>query len=122
MKNAVGLVKSYVPPTPVLIQAAKDKGNVSLDLVEPGKRLRLNFRDYLKPGDTLSVELDLTSNRLLRLTVKSYLESAKDAVSLDARFASLSDGTSYADTITLDAPAKNIRVNVDNSGYRKTGN
>ena len=122
MKNAVGLVKSYVPPTPALIQSSKDKGNVSLDILEPGKRARLNFRDYLKPGDTLSAELDLTSNRLLRLTVKSYLESAKDAVSLEARFAILSDGTSYPDTITLDAPAKNIRVNVDNSGYRKSGN
>jgi hypothetical protein len=45
MKSAVGLVKSYVPPSPALIQAAKDKGNVSMDIVEPGKRARLNFRN-----------------------------------------------------------------------------
>jgi hypothetical protein len=120
MKEAVALVRSYVPPTPVLIQAAKDAGKVSLDVLEPGRRARLNFRDYLKPGDNLGVEVDLTSNRLLALAVKTCLDSAKDAVDLQARMGTLADGTSYADTITLDAPAKNLTVKVDNSGYRKT--
>jgi hypothetical protein len=122
MKSAVELVKSYVPPSPALIQAAKDKGNVSVDIIEPGKRARLNFRNYLKPKDELSVEIDLATNHLLRMTVKSHLESAEDAVNLEARFGSLADGTIYTDTVTLDAPAKNIQVKVDNSGYRKTGN
>jgi enoyl-CoA hydratase/carnithine racemase len=45
-----------VPPNPVKIQAAKDAGKVSIDLLEPGKRARLNFRDYEKPGDNLGVE------------------------------------------------------------------
>lgn len=122
MQQAVGLVKSYVPPNPALIQASMDAGKASVDILQPGKRVRLNFRDYLKPGDTLGVEVDLTSNRLLGLTVKTYLEDAKDAVSLDAKFAQLTDGTSYADAITLNATAKKIKVAVDNSGYRKMGN
>jgi len=119
MQQAVALVKSYVPPNPTLIQAAKDAGKVSVDIIQPGKRARLNFRDYLKPGDNLAVELDLTNNRLLGLTVKTYLENAKDAVSLDARMASLNDGTSYADSITLNATKRKVAVVVDNSGYRK---
>jgi hypothetical protein len=122
MKNAVALVKAYVPPNPQLIQVAKENGNVSMDIVQPGKRVRLNFRDYLKPGDTLSVDLDLTSNHMLGLTVKSYLETKSDAVNLEARLAALADGTTYPDLITLEAPAKKIKVQVDNSGYRKTGN
>jgi hypothetical protein len=105
-----------------LIQAAKDAGKVSVDILQPGKRVRLNFRDYQKPGDTLGVEVDLTNNRLLGLNVKTWLEDAKDAVSLNAKFAQLGDGTSYSDAITLDAPAKKLKVNVDNSGYRKMGN
>lgn len=120
MKEAVALVKSYVPPTPVLIQAAKDAGKVSLDVLQPGRRVRLNFRDYLKPGDNLGVEVDLTSNRLLALTVKTHLDSAKDAVDLQACMGTLADGTSYADAITLNAPAKRLTVKMDNSGYRKT--
>jgi hypothetical protein len=33
----------------------------------------------------------------------------------------LNDGTTYAAAITLDAPAKKIKVAVDNAGYRKMG-
>jgi len=51
--------------------------------------------------------------------VKTWLEDAKDAVSLDVKFAQLADGSSYADAITLNAPAKKVKVTVDNSGYRK---
>jgi hypothetical protein len=121
MQQAVALVKTYVPPAPARIQAAKDAGKVSLDILQPGKAVRLNFRDYAKPGDTLSAEVDLVNDRLLGLKVKTYLEDAKDAVNLDARFAALADGTAYPDKITLDAPAKQLRVAVDNSGYRKVG-
>lgn len=119
MKEAVALVKSYVPPTPALIQAAKDAGKVSLDVLQLGKRARLNFRDYLKAGDNLGVEVDLTSNHLLALTVKTQLDSANDPVDLQARMATLADGTGYPATITLNAPAKKLTVKVDNSGYRK---
>jgi hypothetical protein len=66
--------------------------------------------------------VDPANNRLLGLTVKTYLENAKDAVSLAVRMGSLNDGTTYAASITLDAPAKKIQVAVSNSGYRKTGN
>ena len=120
MKSAVGLVKTYVPPNPVRIQAAKDAGKVSIDILQPGKRARLNFRDYEKPGDNLGVEMDLGSNRPLGLNVSTYLDDAKDAVTLDVRMGQLNDGTSYASTVTLDAKAKNLKVTVQNSGYRKT--
>jgi hypothetical protein len=120
MKSAVSLVKSYVPPSPANIQAAKDAGKVSIDVLQPGKRAQLNFRDYAKPGDNLGVELDLVSNRPLGLKVSTYLEDAKDAVTLDVRMGQLNDGTTYASNVTLDAKAKNIKVTVQNSGYRKT--
>jgi hypothetical protein len=119
MKEAVALVKSYVPPSAALIQAAKDQGKVSLDILEPGRRARLNFRDYLKPGDNLGVEVDLTSNRLLGLTVKTHLDSAEDAVDLQARMGTLAGGATYPDSITLNAPARKLTVKVENSGYRK---
>jgi hypothetical protein len=120
MKNAVVLVKSYVPPNPAKIQAAKDAGKVSIEVLQPGKRARLNFRDYAKPGDSLGIEVDLANNRPLGLTVATYLDDAKDAVTLDVRMGQLTDGTTYASDITLDAKAKNLKVAVQNSGYRKT--
>ena len=119
MKSAVGLVKTYVPPSPAKIQAAKDAGKLSIEVLEPGKRARLNLRDYEKPGDNLGVELDLTNNHPLGLKVSTYLDDAKDVVTLDVRMGQLNDGTTYASNIALDAKAKNLTVTVQNSGYRK---
>ena len=121
MQQAVDLVKSYVPPDPARLQAVKDAGNVSIDVLDPGKRARLNFHDYFRPGDTLSAELDIVNNRLLGVIVATYLESPQDQVGLDVRFGALADGTTYPDQIVLDGKAKKLRVAVDNSGYRKLG-
>jgi hypothetical protein len=120
MKSAVSLVKTYVPPNPAKIQAAKEAGNVSIEVIAPGKRARLNFRNYEKPGDNLGVEMDLANNHPLGVKVSTYLDDAKDAVTLDVRMGQLNDGTTYASDITLDAKAKKLTVTVQNSGYRKT--
>ncbi|MEI7937600.1 MAG: hypothetical protein WCK27_13005 [Verrucomicrobiota bacterium] len=119
MKSTVALVKTYVPPSPAKIQAAKEAGKVSIEVLDPGKRARLNFRDYEKPGDNLGVEVDLTNNRPLGLKVSTYLDDAKDAVTLDVRMGQLNDGTTYPSDVALDAKAKNLTVTVKNSGYRK---
>jgi hypothetical protein len=120
MQSAVSLVKSYVPPDPARIQAAKDAGKVSIDVVIPGQSARINFRDFQKPGDNLGVGIDIASNRVSGLTVASYLDSPADVVTMTASMAQLDDGTSYTTNITLNAPAKNLTVTVQNSGYRKT--
>lgn len=118
MKQAVALVKTYVPPDPARIQAVKDAGKVSIDLPGAGSGLRVNLRDYAKPGDVLSVEVDPASNRVIGLTVATYLDDAKDAVTLNVHFSPLQDGTGYPATELLVAKAKNLSVNVTNSGYR----
>jgi hypothetical protein len=120
MKYAVSLVKSYVPPDPAKIQAAKDAGKVTIDVLEPGKRASINFRDYQKAGDKLTVEIDVVNNRLLAVTVSTYLDGATDVVTLNARMGQLNDGTSYTSDITLNAQVKKLTVTVQNTGYRKT--
>jgi hypothetical protein len=120
MQSAVSLVKSYVPPDPAKIQAAKDTGKVSIDVLVPGQSARINFRDYQIPGDTLSVAIDIASNRVAGVTVASYLDSPTDVVTMDAHLGQLDDGTSYTSDITLNAPTKKLTVTVQNTGYRKT--
>jgi hypothetical protein len=122
MQQAVALVKIYVPPDPARIQAVKDAGKVTLDLPGGGHGVRVNLHDYAKPGDVLSVEVDPASNRLVGITVATYLDDAKDTVTLDVRFSSLQDGTGYPATEVLIAKAKNLSVNITNSGYRKASN
>jgi hypothetical protein len=120
MQRAVSLVKTYVPPRPAMLQAAKDVGKVSIELLEPGKRARLNFRDYQKPGDNLGVEVDLVNNRALGVKVATYLDDPKDAVTLNIRMGQLNDGTTYASNVALAAMAKDLTVTVQNSGYRRS--
>jgi hypothetical protein len=118
MKEAVALVKQYIPPEPVLIQRAKDAGNVSVS-PQPGQRVRLIFVDYLKAGDSLALDVDLASNRPLAAKASSYLDSQKEPVTLDIQFSTLNNNATYVARTVLDAKGKNLNVAVENSGYRK---
>jgi hypothetical protein len=118
MKEAVALVKMYMPPQPVLIQKAKDAGKVSLS-PQPGQRARLIFANYLKSGDSLALDVDLANNRPLAAKVSSYLDSQKEPVTLDVRFSTLDNNATYASAIVLEAKGKNLTVDVQNSGYRR---
>lgn len=89
-------------------------------ILDPEKRARLDFADYLQPGDVLSVEIDLSSNAILGASVASA-SSSKDPVTLVVRFDELPDGTIYTSGTTLDAKAKNVTVTVQDDGYKKTG-
>jgi hypothetical protein len=121
MKEAIGLVRQYMPPDQARIQAAKDAGNVAVQLTDPGKRARLTFSNYIKSGDSLSVDVDLTNNHPLAANVSSFMDSDNGAVTLAVQFGTLNDGTTYNSQTVLNAPAKNLTVTVDNSGYRKSG-
>jgi hypothetical protein len=117
-KKAVALLKMYVPPDPDRLEASKIAGKVSLTPLQPGIRVRLDFRDYLKPGDTLGVDVNPSNNRLLGLKVSTYMDGPTDPVSLDVTEGDLNDGTQYNSRITLAAPSQNLSVSVTNSGYR----
>ena len=119
MQQVIGMVHLYVPPDPKRLQAMKEKGNISIQILSPGKRIRLDFHNYRQPQDRLGVEVDLNTNRLLGLSISSYVGTPKDAFTCNAKFAGLKDGTTYLAETVLDAKAKNVKVTVKNSGYRK---
>jgi len=121
MHEAVTLIRQYVPPDQARIQAVKDAGKVSIQLTDPGKRARLTFSDYLKSGDSLAVDMDLTSNLPVAANVNSYLDSQKEPVMLSVKFGILNDGITYVSGAILDAPGKSLKVTIENSGYRKMG-
>lgn len=122
MQSAVALIKSYVPPDPAKIQACKEAGKMTMTVIENGKRAKIDFKDYEKPGDNLGVEIDMATNQILGLSVASYLADAKDAVNLSVAMAALPDGTGYPSTIKIDAPAKEMAVAITNSTYQKKTN
>jgi hypothetical protein len=119
MHSAVELVHSYIPPVPGLIQQSINAGKLGMQMLDPGRRVRLNFGSYLKPGDTLGVDIELPTNRLLAVAVASYLDSPGDAIALNVTMSVMPDGTIYAARSSLDAKAKGLNVTVENTGYRR---
>ena len=117
MERAVALIHKYVPPDAALIQKAKDAGRMQVQPVQAGI-VRAGFKDFVQPGDAMGIDVDANALLLSALTVSTYLDKKEEAVTLDVRFGTLADGTSYTAQTTLDAAAKNIRVVVQNAGHR----
>ena len=117
MERAVTLIQKYVPPNPALVQKAKDGGKMVMRPPAQGK-VRVEFSDFVQPSDLLAIDVDAAAARLGAISVATYLDKREDAVTLDVKFATLTDGTSYSASTTLDAKAKNIRVVITNSGHR----
>ena len=119
MEQAVATVHAYLPPDPAGLQQAKDAGRVSMQPLTPGESARVAFADLVKTGDALSIDLDLAANRILAIAVASYVEEPDDVVSLSVTFGELTGGISYQSEIVLDAPTQDVKVVVQNTGYRK---
>jgi hypothetical protein len=89
--------------------------------------IRLDFHDFVKPSDTLSLTLDTGNLAIQKIDVKSYLDSQDDAITLNTSFA-INGGVSCTANSVLNAPAKNIQVVIktptmkDNRGKPNTAN
>jgi hypothetical protein len=66
----------------------------------------------------MAIDVDVKALLLNALTVATYLDKPEDAVTLDVRFGTLADGTSYSAKTTFEAKAKNIQVVIENTGHR----
>jgi hypothetical protein len=119
MQAAVALVKTYLPLDPNAIQAAMASGRVSVDALDPGRRVRMNMKNYRIQSDSVAVEFAIAANRPLGITISTYLQDPSQVVLLTAGMGRLADGTTFASNITLAAAAKNLLLNVLNSGHRK---
>jgi len=120
-KEAIALVKQYVPPDPARIQAAKEAGRLSVTPPDPAGQVRLVIKDYLKAGDSLTLDANAATDSISGVTVATFTDKAKDAVGLKVAFGAFADGTVYPAKIQLDVAAQNLAVAIENSGYKKAG-
>ena len=116
LQNAVALAHSYAPPDPAKLQAAVGSGNLAI-VPQPNQAVRLTFSNYLKPGDSLALDVDLTDNRLQDANIASYMDAPDQTVTLAATWGILPNGISYVSNVTLNAPAKKLTVTVQNADY-----
>jgi hypothetical protein len=119
VEKAVEKVKGYLPPDPEKIQQIYGAGKVSIQVLEPGKKFKLGFPEYLQPGDNLSISLDKANQKLMALDVSTYIDKPEDKVVFNVTYKDLPDGTQYSATTSLVAEAENLKIVIENSGYKK---
>ena len=89
MQDATGLIHQYLPPNPALIQQAKDAGNASIRVIQPGVLAALDLHNYLNPGDLLSIEFNLADNRIVGLSVVATMGADQDPITLNVTMGAL---------------------------------
>ena len=119
IKAAVAKIHTYLPPDAAKLQQIYGAGKTSIQVLDPGKKFKINFPDYNVPGDMLSISVDKTSKKLMVLDVSTYIDKPDQKVVFNVTYSDLPDGTQYAGTTSLDAAAKNVKIVIVNSGYKK---
>jgi hypothetical protein len=119
MQEAVELVHRYVPLDPALMQTSREAGNLSLTEIDPGRRVRFDFKFYRLPGDAVGLTFNVTDNTLAGLDVSTFLGKEKDPVSLRVDFGTMDGRITYTRNTVLEAKAKGLSVTVTNSGFLK---
>lgn len=120
-KEAIALVKQYVPPDPAKIEAAKAAGKLSVVPPDAQGNVQIVIKDYLKPGDSLTLAANAVTDRIGGVTVATFTDK-KDPVGLKVAFGAFTDGTVYPAKIQLDVASQSLAVAIENSGYKKAGN
>jgi hypothetical protein len=112
------LAQQYAPPDPALIQQAAAQGNVSLSPVAGSpSQVQLVIKNYLKPGDSMTLVFDKEQKSIVRVQIASYMDDPKDAMNLTVQYSKLPDGTNHIDSMVIDGVSKQLKVAVQNSNY-----
>ena len=114
------LIQQYVPPDKDAIDQARQKGNISLSpqADTPGQ-YKLVISNYLKQGDNMTLVVDKTTNSLVSLSIASYLNDPKDAVTVSVQFAAAPGGPNHVASQTINGVSKQLTIAVQNSNYQK---
>ncbi|HET6462366.1 MAG TPA: hypothetical protein VFH33_01075 [Candidatus Krumholzibacteria bacterium] len=118
LSQAVALMRGYVRPRTDKLEECRSAGRVSA-VQEAGQRMKLTFKDYLKPGDQLTLEVDTATNHLTALSASTYMTNRADKAEIHTEMSQLPDGTDYPSSIKFATPERAMGVNVTNSDYKK---
>jgi hypothetical protein len=111
------LAKQYTTPDPDRLMQAKQQGGISL---QPGMgAVSLVIKNYVKPGDSVTMTINEQTHSPQSLQVSSYLDDPKDAVTISAQFGQLPDGTNHVATTQIDGVSKQLTISTQNSNYQR---
>ena len=111
------LAGQYVPPDRDLIQAAYEKGNISMNPGPGG--VKLVIHNYVKPGDSMTLTINKEQKQLESIQIASYMDGPSDGMNLTVRFDRLPDGTNHVSSTTVEGVSKQLTVATQNGNYQK---
>ncbi len=111
------LIQQYVPPEKDLIQQAQQQGNISLSAPSPGQ-YALAIKNYVKPGDNMTLVLDAASKNVVSVSINTYLNDPKDAVTVSVQYSQMPGGPNHVSTQTINGVSKQLTIAIQNSNYQ----
>ena len=112
------LARQYTAPDPGRLQQAYQQGNISLQLGGGESMMTLNIKNYIKPGDSVTLVFNKAQKAIQSIRVASYLDDPKDAVTIAAQFAKLPNGINHVTGTQINGASKQLTVVTQNSNYQ----
>ncbi|MGA8742548.1 MAG: hypothetical protein WB561_15285 [Terracidiphilus sp.] len=114
------LIQQYLPPDKDLLEQAHQKGNIMVGAQPGGSgQYRVVISNYVKQGDKMTLVIDGTQKNIVSLSIASYLNDPKDAVTADAQFSPIPGGPNHVSSETINGVSKQLTIAVQNSNYQK---
>ena len=99
-------------------QLTDANGREGIVLLLKDDLIKLTIKNYSKPGDSVAMSINQHTHRLLTVQAKSYLTDPQNAVTIQAEFAELPDGTNHIATTEIDSISRHLTVKLTNSSYQ----
>jgi hypothetical protein len=115
------LAGMYLPFDWAKFKEALDAGRVDVKLDGTDDDI-VTVNDYAKKGDQLRLTLNGSTMQVEQITVKTYFEKPKDALSANMQFSRIGDGTTYPGVTTIKAPLKKLSITTVESDFSKAAN
>jgi hypothetical protein len=110
------LANQYTTLNSERLTRANSRGEIVL--LREDDRTKLEIKNYSKPGDSLTMIINQSTHRILRVRAKSYLTGPEDSVTVQAEFAELPDGTNHVATAEIDSVSRHLMVKLKNWSYQ----
>jgi hypothetical protein len=116
-QQVAALAKQY-HPDPQLLQQAFQQGNISLQMGGAAGTTSLVIKNYLKPGDQMTLVFNSAQKSIVGMNVSSYLSGPSDAVTMAVQFAMLPSGVNHVASTQINGVSKQMTVAITNSNYQ----
>jgi hypothetical protein len=110
------LANQYTSLNSERLARANSRGEIVL--LREDDLIKLAIKNYSKPGDSVAMTINQRTHRLLTVQAKSYLTDPQDAVTIEAEFAELPDGTNHVATAEIDSVSRHLTVKLTNWSYQ----